>query len=161
VSELVFKTAWRQNDPQTMEEAKAFWAQTGLVAEGYRARRAEELGVLAYDGDRLVCVATAELALLPGLRARFAVAQLVVDPEFRRQSVSRRTFGRLLTVIEAWSAEHPEEKLVGMAAVIEAKEYAEKQREPVWPDWGLNLGLVGYTQKNQQIRVSWFRHARV
>ena len=161
MSDIVLKTAWRRHDPRQAEDAMAFWTRLKQIAPHLIEQRAGQLGVMGYCGDRLVSVATAELEYLPGLRARFAVAQVVVDPEFRRQSLSRRTFGQLLTVLEAWSAENPEEKLMGMAAVIEAKEYAEKQREPVWPDWGLNLGLVGYTLKNQQIRVAWFRHARV
>jgi hypothetical protein len=40
-------------------------------------------------------------------------------------------------------------------------EYPEKQREPVWPEYGLNLNLAGYSGQGEQIRVSWFPHARV
>jgi GNAT superfamily N-acetyltransferase len=161
MSDIVLKNVWRRNDPADEEAARGFWTQWNQIAPRLHHQRAAELGVMTYAGDRLIAVATAELAVLPGLRARFAVAQLGVDPAYRRQSVSRRTFGYLLTILEEWSVAHPEEKVVGMAAVIEAHEYAEKQREPVWPDWGLNLGLVGYTPRGQQIRVSWFRHARV
>jgi len=162
MSELVFKTVWRQASPELVEEAKAFWTRTGLVAEGFRQRRSKELAVMIYDGDRLVGVATAELEMLPGLGARFAVVQGVVDPQFRRLSISMRTLGLMREVLEAWSSATPREKVMGMAGVVEAAEYADKSREPVWTDYGCGLTLVGHTaRKNQQIRVTWFAHARL
>lgn len=159
---LVFKTVWRQDDPGLMEEAKAFWARTGLVAENHRWRRARELGVMIYAGEALVGIATAELETLPGLGARFAVVQGVVEPAFRRQSISMRALGLFREVLEDWSLANPEENVMGMAGVVEAAEYAEKSREPVWNDHGCGLTLVGHTaHKRQQIRVTWFAHARL
>ena len=161
MSDITLRTAWRRNDPAQMEEAKAFWTRLNQVAEHLREQRANELGVLAYSGEQLVGVLTAELAMLPGLRARFAVCQGAMDPEFRRLGVSMPALGRLRAALEAWSLENPEEKVMGIAVVIEAQEYAQMQREPIWTHWGVDLTLIGYTPRNQQIRVSWFRHARL
>ena len=93
MSELVFKTVWREAGPELMEEAKAFWARTGLVAESHRDRRAKELGVMIDAGEQWVSAAAADLQMLPRLRARFAVVQGVGDPEFRRRSISMSTLG--------------------------------------------------------------------
>lgn len=160
--DLILKSAWRRNDEQAAADAIAFWEKHNLVTPPQeRERRVSELGVVTYADGEVVAVATAELAILPGLRARFAVCRTAVHPEFRRQQLSARTFGHFRTLLEAWSADHPEEKVMGMAAVLQAAEYEEKQREPIWPDWGLFLTLVGYTPRNEQIRVAWFRHARI
>ncbi|HYG25947.1 MAG TPA: hypothetical protein VD906_03490 [Caulobacteraceae bacterium] len=161
MSEMVLKTAWRRNDERQIEDAKAFWTGGNELAAHLHDQRAQQLGVLAYSGDRVVAAVTAELEMLPGLRARFAVFQVIVDPEFRRNAVARRIVGYFLSVLEAWSAENPQEEVMGIAAVIQAAEFKDWQREPVWPDWGLNLTLIGYTPRNQQIRVAWFRHARI
>lgn len=161
MSDIVFKTAWRRNDPQQMEDAKEFWARLDLVQPAVRDERAKQIGVLAYLEDQVVAVTTAELVVLPGLRARFAVTQIAVVPDLRLKSIGLQTTGQFLTVLEAWSARHPEEKVMGMAAVIQADQWGDKKREPVWTDWGLDIALTGYTPRNEQIRIAWFRHARV
>lgn len=161
MSDPVFKTAWRRDDPQLEADAKEFWGRLNLVPPEGRDKRAKELVVVTYVDGQVVAVATAEYAMLPSLRARFAFCRTAVDPAHRQQSLSGRTFGHLRTVLETWSAEHPEEEVMGMAAIIQAAEYAEKQRDPLWPDYALFLSVVGYTARDDQIRVAWFRHARV
>ena len=47
------------------------------------------------------------------------------------------------------------------AAVIQAAEYRDKQREPIWPEYGLELNLAGWTDRGEQLRVAWFRHAKL
>jgi len=160
VTDIAFKIAWDRRDQALMDEVKAFWTASELMVPRLLDERAGQLGVVACDGDRIVATATAELAVLPGLRARFAVISIAVDPQSRRKSIGLRISGRFLTVLEEWSAAHPEEEVMGMAAVIEG-DWGAKMHEPIWPDWGLNIVLAGYTHRNQQIRISWFRHARV
>lgn len=157
----VFKTAWRRDDPALEADAKDFWARHNLVPPAGWDKRAKELCVVTYIDDVVVAVATAECADYPPLRGRFAFCRTAVDPAHRQQYLSGRTFGHLRTVLEAWSADHPEEAVLGMAAIIQAAEYAEKKRDPVWPDYSLFLSVVGYTPRNEQVRVGWFRHARV
>ena len=62
-------------------------------------------------------------------------------------------------MLERWSLEAPQEKVQGVAAVIQADNFEEMKRRPKWPGSGLNL--VGYTEEGQQIRVAWFDHARL
>jgi hypothetical protein len=160
--DVILKTAWRRNDPQLAADAQMFWEKHNLVPSTQdRQYRARELGVVAYCDGETAAVATGELAMMSGLRARFAVCRISVHPGLRRQQLSARTFGHFRTVLEAWSAEHPDEQVMGMSAIIQAAEYGEKQREPVWPDWGLFLTLAGYTPRGEQVRVAWFKHARV
>ena len=162
MSDVVLKTAWMRDDPALEADARAVWETHNLVARAEdRAYRARELGVVAYCDGQTAAVATAELAMMSGLRARFAVCRVSVHPGLRRRQLSARTFGHLRTVLEAWSADHPQEKVMGMSAIIQAAEYDEKQRDPHWPDWGLFLTLAGYTPRNEQVRIAWFRHARV
>jgi hypothetical protein len=55
--------------------------------------------------------------------------------------------------------EHPEERVLGLGAVIESPDLAERARQPFWPQ--TRMGLVGYTPEGRQIRVAWFAHARL
>jgi hypothetical protein len=63
--------------------------------------------------------------------------------------------------LERWSREFSGEQVMGMAAIIPAGAYKDARSEPIWLDGGLNLTLVGYLPGGEQLRVSWFRHARV
>jgi hypothetical protein len=67
--------------------------------------------------------------------------------------------GRCVEVLKAWSLDHPDEMLKGMAAVIQSPELSEKCRDPVWPRTGLTV--IGYTPRGEQIRLVWFDHARL
>ena len=55
-------------------------------------------------------------------------------------------------LLEQWSYDHPEERVAGLAAVIEAAELSDREKQPFWPT--TRFGLVGYTRTGRQIRVS-------
>jgi hypothetical protein len=59
--------------------------------------------------------------------------------------------------------DHPQEKVLGMATIVESPMLDEVSKIPFWPNApGLNgLVLVGYTSVGRQLRVSWFEHARL
>ncbi|HVZ70600.1 MAG TPA: hypothetical protein VG891_14145 [Rhizomicrobium sp.] len=159
--EFDFRIAWRKADPRIENDAREFWRGMRLIAPPEIERRIPELIAAAYVDGRLVAVSTAELSMLPQLRARFAMYRCLVSPEYRRHHLSYRISGFSREVLENWSKENPHEKIVGMAAIIQAREYKIKQREPMWPEYGLNLNLVGYNNVGSQVRVAWFKHALV
>ena len=160
MEELRFIQAWRRDDPRCVADAKAFWRQMGM-ADDVADQRAGELCVVAYLGDTLAGVSTAKPGEFPPLKARFVHLRCAVSPAARRKDVAARIIGHTRTVLEAWAADNPDEKLVGMLAVLQSHELREKQREPIWPIYGIDLNLIGYTTHGEQIRVGWFRHARV
>jgi len=160
MEEIEFTQAWKRDDPQFVTDAKAFWHQMGMpddVAE----QRAAELCIVAYSGDTLAAVSTAKLAEFPPLRGRFAYLRCAVAPAARRKDVAARIMGHSRTVLEAWAASDPQEKLLGIMTIVQASELREKQREPIWPIYGIDLTLVGYTPRGEQVRVGWFRHVRL
>lgn len=154
------RPAWRLADSAIERDAIAFWDRLAILPAGVRpGERARELVAVAYQGDRLVGVTTAAPGRIEALRGRFAMLRGAVDPAHRR---SRLGFDLLLfsrELLERWSHEHPEEKLLGLGAVIESPDLAERARQPFWPQ--TRLGLVGYTPEGRQIRVVWFAHARL
>lgn len=156
-----FRPAWHRADPQIETDAREFWRGMRLLALPEIEKRIPELIAGAYVNDKLVAVSTAEFNVLPQLRARFAMYRCLVSPEYRRHHLSYRISGYSCGLLEKWSLENPHERVVGMAAIIQASEYKAKQREPMWPEYGLNLNLVGYNNMGSQIRVSWFKHGRV
>lgn len=156
-----FLPAWRRADPKIEQDAREFWRAMRLIAPPEIERRIPELVAAAYVDERLVAVSTAEFNMLPQLRARFAMYRCLVSPEYRRHHLSYRISGYSREVLEEWSLANPHEKIVGMAAIIQAREYKQKQREPMWPEYGLNLNLIGYNNVGSQVRVAWFKHGLV
>lgn len=151
---------WRKPDAKVREDAKALWARLkALPPDIDPEARADELCVVAYVGDQLAAVSTAELARLDFLRQRFAFWRVLVAPEFRRNALSREIQGRSRQALEAWSVDHPEENVLGMATIVQNERVLALPRRAIWRSSG--LALVGYTDKNEQIRVAWFDHALV
>lgn len=161
VEEFDFRPAWRKADPAIEADVRAFWNAMRLIPPPEIERRIPELIAVAYVEGKLVAVSTAEFSILPQLRARFAMYRCLVSPEYRRHHLSYRISAYSREVLEQWSLENPGEKVVGMAAIIQAREYKQKQQEAMWPEYGLNLNLIGYNNVGSQVRVAWFKHARV
>ena len=87
-------------------------------------------------------------------------ADAVASWEKHNLVLGARLGGYMRRTIEAWALEHPEEDVKGFGGVITAAEFGEKQREPVWHDWGVNIAVAGYLPGGEQSRIGWFAHAR-
>ena len=161
MGESALVAAWQHADPKIARDAKAFWKRLGVLPPAISLdQRASELCAAAYLDGELVGVSTVsigDLSSLPG--CRFGFFRCLVAPEHRRAhlATSLTVFSR--DVLSTWSKQHPEEGVLGMAAIIESPYLAELSRIPVWPASGLRL--IGYTNNGQQIRVVWFEHARL
>jgi hypothetical protein len=154
-------TAWRRDDPKLVADAIDFWTQSVRLRREGAERRASQLCSMAYADGKLVGLSTVTFMDYPFLHSRFAFYRAAVAPEFRRQELAILLTRHTLITMEGWSLEHPEEKLQGIAAIIEADELGPKAHNPVWSEYYGNLNLAGFTQKGEQVRVAWFRHARL
>ncbi|WP_114951040.1 hypothetical protein [Sphingosinicella terrae] len=157
---LNLRPAWRLADPAIEADAIAFWHRLNLLPPRTGAdERVRQLAAAAYRDGRLIAVATVYLEYFAQLRGNFAWYRCAVDPEHRRDLASTAITVFTRDVLERWSAENPEEAVLGLAAVIESRALADRRRDPVWANTGLNL--VGHNVRGEQIRVAWFAHARV
>ena len=159
--EVQWVNAWLKEDWKVEADAKAFWEKLGLISADERERRVKELCAVGYVDGRLAVVSTVTLNIVPQVRARMGMYRCAVDPEFRRQDLAERISGYTRRVLEMWSEENPQEKVLGYGAIIQAPELMRKGLEPIWFDWGTDLVLCGYTQRGEQIRIGWFRHTKL
>jgi hypothetical protein len=58
-----------------------------------------------------------------------------------------------------WSKENPNERVLGLATILENANFDRFGKRPMWRSGGLEHWLVGYTPKGLQIRLTWFKHA--
>lgn len=154
------RPAWRREDPELERDVVAFWRRLEILPPHVAPEaRAKELCCLGYADGEVAAVSTAVIEVLPFLRARFALLRVAVSPAHRRRHLALDIVKASRHVLEQWSRGAPQEKVQGVAAVIQAANLEERKRLPRWPDVGLDL--VGYTDDGQQIRVGWFDHARL
>ena len=154
--DIRFVDVWRRADAKVAAEAVAFWKGLDALPPGIPAEeRAKELCTVAYRGGELIGVSTMVLDMLPQLKARFGFFRCLVAPDYRRQGLAYRFGVHCRNLLADWSKRHPEEKVLGMATIVESSALDEFSKAPVWQSPGVNgLGLIGYTAKGRQIRVS-------
>jgi hypothetical protein len=161
MAQITYETAWRRNDPRHAAEAVAFWTGLGILGQEAAEQRAKDLCSIAYAEGQLVGVATVELQYAEPLRSRLAFYRCAVAPAFRRQSLAIMLTRHVIITMEGWSHEHLDERVNGVATVLQGRELDEKSKSPVWAEHYGNLNLVGFTPAGAQIRLAWFRHARL
>lgn len=153
------RPAWRLDDPQIERDAVEFWRRLDILPSDVTPEeRARELTAVAYKDGRVVGVHTGVISRLEQVRARLAFIRAAVDPEHRRSHVSMALGIYTRDILERWAAEHPEEKLAGLGAVIEGPNLFERAREPVWPH--TRYILAGHLPDGRQLRISWFEGFR-
>ncbi|MDB5482389.1 MAG: hypothetical protein JWO83_3442 [Caulobacteraceae bacterium] len=164
---MQFTPVWPDPDRGVREEVKAFWAKLGVLPPGVSGEeRAAQLCVVGHVRGRLAAVSSAEIADFNPLRQRFAMFRALIAPEHRSLPAIWGLARAAHAQLEAWSLAHPEEEVMGMAAIIENPAILKLKGPPAWPmrpgDPPMSgLVLMGYTERNEQVRVSWFNHARV
>jgi hypothetical protein len=155
-----YLTAWRRADADLIADAKAFWKGLGLTAEAAE-RRAPQLCAVARADRKVIGVTTVTLMDHTPLKSRLAFLRCAVAPEFRKHYLATFLTRNTLTIMEGWSLENPQEKLQGLGFIIEANELGSKAVYPQWADWNTHYNLIGFTDRGDQIRLAWFRHARL
>lgn len=155
--DLTFVEAWAKNDPALEEEAKTFWATQNALHDGINPdQRAKQLAVMAYGDGKLVGLSTLNVQYFETLRQKFAFVRELIDRDHRLEHISIALTEKTRECIEDYALAHPEEQIMGMAAVFQAPGIGKR---PI--SRGGSLSLIGYTPNNEQVRAMWFKHARV
>lgn len=157
---VTFRPAWKARDPEIRADALALWAELGVLPPGVDPeRRTDQICVAAYQADRLVGLCSAEVLPLDFLRQRMAMVRVLTAPAARGADLARRLVIAGRDLLEDWSADHPEEAVMGIGALIDTPDLARAAQRACWPTTGLQLAR--YTDRGGQIRIYWFAHARI
>lgn len=160
MNSVIMVPAWQRNDAKVAGDAMHFWRALKALPRGVTAEeRARELCAAAYIGDELVGVSTIALGYSQLVRCRLGFFRCLVSPAHPDRRLARRLTLLSRQLLSDWSNEHPEEKILGMAAILESPNFDRLGKRPIWPETG--LWLVGYMPDGRQIRLTWFDHARL
>ncbi|MDO8290102.1 MAG: hypothetical protein Q7T44_12865 [Parvibaculum sp.] len=154
--DVKFLPAWKLENPKFERDAIEMWKETGRLMPGVSAEaRAKELVAVAYSGDRLVAISTAQIHIYEPLRQRFAFMRLLVRPEAEKSGLVVPLTFLFRESLRQWSLANPQAEVAGYAAVIANQGYGAR------PVLNAGLTLVGYTDKGSQIRVCWWDHFKL
>lgn len=157
---LTIHPAWRLNDPTFERDALAFWQHSGALGRTVKPeQRVKELCTVAYAGDELVGVGTAAIRHIDVFNCRVAMFRCSVARESRMMHAATDLAVKAVALLEQWSFDNPQEKVLGAGAVVQSQALVDHERNMVWPD--TKLAFVGYTAQGEQLRVRWFNHAMV
>ena len=131
--DIRFVDVWRRADAKVAADVVAFWKRLDVLPAGIAPEeRAKELCTVAYRGGELIGVSTMVLDVLPQLKERFGFFRCLVAPEHRQQGLARVLAVHSRNLLAEWSKRHPEEKVLGMAAIVESPALDLLSRQPVW-----------------------------
>lgn len=158
---VTFRTAWRKADKELEQDAKTFWQSQKrlLPANVDPADRARELCAVAYRDNTVVGVSTATIEFVPQFRSYMAAYRCSVSSGFLTfppLSWSITDYSR--KVLEQWSLENPNEKVMGLMAILQAQAFVQRCPYIVGP---ANMVFTGFSPAGYPIRVAWFKHARI
>ncbi len=155
----VARSAWLRNDPELERDAIDFWRRLGILPAGVAPEdRVKELCGLIYVGGELAALSTATLETVTRVRARMAVFRIAVARDHRGAGLAIDITETTKEIIERWSIDNPQEKVMGLAAIIHSEGADWLKNRTVWPT---GMELIGYTPTDHQLRVFWFDHARL
>jgi hypothetical protein len=159
MSDIEFKFAWRKNDRALEEGAMEFWTRLRLLPRNVTPeQRSKELCAVALQDGRVIALTTATVEAMKQFRCRMAVYRIATQPAVRRRDVTAELAEFTRLQMEEWSLEHPEEGVMGLAAIIQARQFVTQRPSVFWPG---QMTFMGYTETGHQVRVAWFKHATV
>jgi hypothetical protein len=156
-----FRVVWRCADAATERDVLAFWREHKLLpVDADAAKRLRDICVVAWDVPRVVGVIEAEVRYLDAVRAKIAMIKLAVATDHRKTKLSSylSLFG--CDAIEIWANDHPEEKVMGLGSILQVVSSSPYLKEAFLPRRS-QFGVVSHTQRGEQVRLSWFKHATI
>lgn len=160
--EITFRAVWETGREDLKAMAIDLWIKNGaLRSQEIVAQRANEVVLLAFDGEQPVAVSTAVKKQVKLLNNNFFYEyRCFVAPHARIPALDVRLSRMSFDILEQWALEK-DNSIKGIITILE-NEILKKEkfwRKAVWPV--LNMVFVGYTQGRNPIRVSYFDRARI
>ena len=124
------------------------------------SERLTELCMAGYDGERLIALSTARVVFTDFLGVKLVMLRIATAREARQNRLGTYLLASSREHLEAWSAAHPEEEVMGMGTITQTTAYdARGPARAFLRD--SRLGFIGFTGNGEHMRVAWFEHGRI
>lgn len=159
MTETIFEPAWRRADPKLENHAKEFWARLKILPANVSADdRVKELAVVAYSNERIVGVSTATIDFIPQFKSNMTLFRCACETALRRTPLSEQITDYTRRLLETWSEENPDERVMGMMVIVESPQLVRNYPSVFGP---ASLNFAGFSERGFPLRVAWFKHATI
>jgi hypothetical protein len=156
--EIDFESVYGNSDCH--EEVISFWKSLGVLPNENEAQtRVNQLVYVARHESRIVGVSTAQKQNIPRLNDKpFFVFRMLLHPDYRLPGLMDKMTLLTYEYLENLFIQG-ETECIGLFAVVENAEQNERRREAITPL--IKLVFIGNTQNGHQLRVSYFKGAKI
>ena len=152
---------WKHVDELLAAEVIALWERSQALPEpAQAARRARQAVCVARNSRGELCgVGTAVVRVLPQIRQPLYYYRQFFAPEVRGQQQAVPFLNHARDVLEAYNASLPVPESLGVLLELENQELVG--RYPRAHEPAADSTFIGYSPRGLQLRVSYFRNARL
>ena len=152
---------WKNIGAELFAELIDLWGRSQAIGDPDRAvQRAHQAVCIARDRSGVVCgVGTAVIRVMPRLRQPVYYYRQFFAPEVRGQRQALPFFNEARRQLEVYNDSLLEPESLGMLVELENRQLATRYERAYEPD--ADSTFIGYSPKGLQLRVSYFKNARL
>jgi len=162
-TEISFETipVWKKVTAELSAELIDLWGRSQAIPDPDRAvQRARQAVCVARDQSGAVCgVGTAVIRVLPRLRQPLYYYRQFFAPEFRGQKQAVPFFNEARRLLEDYNDSLVEPESLGMLLELENQQLVARYERAYEP--AVDSTFIGYSPRGLQLRVSYFKNARL
>lgn len=154
---ITFKNVFKDN--QLQKEVISFWNQVMPGAKFDKTERANHAVYLAYYSHRIIGITTAQPKLITKLNNNyFYNFRILIHPDYRMPGLLEKL--SLLTVDHLENVFiNNQTDCIGLITLVENTQLNELRKKPIYPTTG--FVFIGYSKKGFQVRVRYFKGAKI
>lgn len=152
---------WKRVTAELTAELIELWARSQAIPDPDRAaQRARQAVCIARDPSGAVCgVGTAVIRVLPRLRQPLYYYRQFFAEEFRGQKQAIPFFNEARRLLEQHNDLLPQPESLGMLLELENKQLMARYERAY--ESAADSTFIGYSPRGLQLRVSYFKNARL
>jgi hypothetical protein len=162
-TEISFETVpvWKKVTAELSAELIDLWGRSQAIPDPGRAvQRARQAVCVARDQSGAVCgVGTAVIRVLPRLQQPLYYYRQFFAPEFRGQKQAVPFFNEARRLLEAHNDSLAEPESLGVLLELENQQLVARYERAYEP--AADSTFIGYSPRGLQLRVSYFKNARL
>lgn len=155
-----FIDTWPAIAPADAERVRAFWRRENAIADEQQAtQRLPQVAMIACTPEGEVAgVCTALAAVPPRLGQPVYYWRCFVGAAWRSSRLVDHLLKRSCAMLDAYARER-DFPCIGILLELENTRFGEKLRTATW--WNLRFSYIGKSARNLDLRVHYFRGARL
>lgn len=157
---LTFDICWKMMTPSLKDELLTFWVESGFLSAEAAERRVSEVVILVRNESKVIVgVSTAYKSFVKQLGNHFYIFRCAIKVEDRHPGLTSALLVKTRDFLESIHDDDSDHTCKGLLTVVENPRINETRREAVWP--ASQMVYIGSTKDGKQVRVYYFKNARI